>query len=390
MFLNDEYQMQSNKVPGKLYVSSRFKSMSDDPTDLRYGSLIIENSENLDYVKVKNEIQLRLTSGGRQEIKAVFHEDSRNIGTLTIQKFTVETGSPHKTYFTFRSDELNELIKFLYGIGIVDISTEGKFTVPNHELKQMILNENQARKLFRQNKELITSLVESDVKDKDVIALGYRRNELEFFQRLLTDPDYSILMKKKYGNSLERVWQVFFERNPWVFGYGLTLLYLSPLDGKKLEQVTSGYSVHGHGKRIDALLKSKGIISTLCFAEIKTPETALIGRESRPGCWSPSRDLVDAITQLQGTISRAIQDIYGKFKITDEEGYPTNEDVFLYKPKAFLIIGELSEFKNDQGIHEAQYRSFELFRKNINDIEILTFDELYERVKYIVNHSDRE
>ena len=57
-------------------------------------------------------------------------------------------------------------------------------------------------------------------------------------------------------------------------------------------------------------------------------------------------------------------------------------------PKSFLVIGNLNEFTNGHGVNEDQYRSFEIYRKNILSPEILTFDELYERTKYIVQHNE--
>ena len=43
-----------------------------------------------------------------------------------------------------------------------------------------------------------------------------------------------------------------------------------------LEQVTTGYSFAQSGKRTDALLKTRGYISSLCFVEIKTHTTPLL------------------------------------------------------------------------------------------------------------------
>lgn len=54
-------------------------------------------------------------------------------------------------------------------------------------------------------------------------------------------------------DSSEAVWQKFFEKNPWIFGYGLSYIHLSALDDKKLEQVVHGHTVSEHGKRVDAL-----------------------------------------------------------------------------------------------------------------------------------------
>ena len=52
--------------------------------------------------------------------------------------------------------------------------------------------------------------------------------------------------------------------------------------------------------------------------------------------------------------------------------------------RSFLIIGSLSQFVGEHGISEEQYRSFELLRRNMNNPEVITFDELYERARFIV------
>ena len=80
--------------------------------------------------------------------------------------------------------------------------------------------------------------------------------------------------------------------------------------------------------------------------------------------------------------NKKIQD---SVKLKNAEGFFSGEEVFNFHPKAYLIIGKLDEFKKDQEVHYDKYRSFELFRKNINSPEIITFDELYERAKFIVD-----
>ena len=52
------------------------------------------------------------------------------------------------------------------------------------------------------------------------------------------------------------------------------------------------------------------------------------------------------------------------------------------------MVGSLGEFVCQHGVNREQYRSFELFRRNTASPEILTFDELYERAKFIVHASD--
>ncbi len=140
---------------------------------------------------------------------------------------------------------------------------------------------------------------------------------------------------------------------------------------------------------MDALLKSKALISTLCFAEIKTHKTDLLSKSAyRGGCWAPSSELSGAVAQVQGTVSYAGETIFGKLSLTDPEGFPTAEEVFNFHPKSFVVIGSLSQFSGEHGVNQEQLRSFELYRRNIFQPEVITFDELYERAAHIVEASE--
>ena len=92
---------------------------------------------------------------------------------------------------------------------------------------------------------------------------------------------------------------------------------------------------------------------------------------------------------MQGTVAAATDTIRGKLTLTDSAGYPTGEEAFNYSPRAYLLIGSLRDFVGDQGVSEEQYRSFELLRQNTLSPEIITYDELYERAKFIVRASER-
>ena len=134
-------------------------------------------------------------------------------------------------------------------------------------------------------------------------------------------------------------------------------------------------------------MKTRGLIASLCFIEIKTHDAKLLASAPyRAGCWAPSDELVGAVAQVQGTVYGAVQQIGAKFVGQDKNGAPTGEEAFNYQPRSFLVIGNLSEFMGEHGVNAEQYRSFELYRRNTAWPEIITFDELYERASYIVNH----
>ena len=91
---------------------------------------------------------------------------------------------------------------------------------------------------------------------------------------------------------------------------------------------------------------------------------------------------------MQATVQDAVETIVRKLEPTGDDGAPTGETLFNFEPRAFLVAGSLGQFETDAGINEQKFRSFELFRRNTKRPEILTFDELYHRAKFIVEQDD--
>lgn len=383
----DNYE---NPKPGKTYISPSLAAFGQQDRKVRIASKVIESPSAYAFAKIKDETVLRHKEGAKTHIKATFFEDDRHIKVLTIQGYTTATEKPHNANFSFIGDEIGKLLEFIANIQAVSFSGKGSVNITDEELRRIVLSNHQARNLVEENEELFAEVVRSSITKKDIVAVGYRKKQLEVFRSLLEDQSYFEDMKARKECTDESLWQQFFEKNPWIFGYGLSYIYLASLNDKKLEQVVQGHHVGAYGKRVDALLKSKGVISSLCFVEIKTHKTPLLSaRPYRVGCWAPSGELAGAVSQVQGTVAAATDTIRGKLALTDNEGNPTGEEAFNYSPKAYLIAGSLTEFVGDHGVNQDQYRSLELFRRNTVSPELITFDELYERAKFIVHASER-
>ncbi len=323
------------------------------------------------------EIHLKATDNKQQEIKAYFYEDTRNIKTLTVQRWMVKTGNAHKESMVLYGEQLDLLLKFVQSLKGIPLNGKGKVSIPLDNALSRInepnITDENVLKYLKDNPTLINKIVENDLTENDVVSIGYRKKQLQIFKTMLTDDELK-----------ESDWQNFFEKNSWIFGYGLSYVFSTNLDDKKLEQVVSGFDFNNSGKRVDGLLKTAGFINSLCFVEIKTHKTPLLKKEYRAGCWNISDEFSGAITQIQNTVYLANKKIQDSVKIKDNEGYLSGEEIFNYNPKAYLVIGKLDEFTKNQEVHYDKYCSFELFRKNINSPEIITFDELYERAKFIV------
>lgn len=382
----DDYQ---NPKPGKTYISPSLQSFGDNDKRVRIASKVLPSVDGYEYAKERDEVVLRNKPDAATNITAKFIEDNRQIFVLTVQKFMNETGQPYGQGFSFVGEEIGKFCEFLASIQSIDFKNRSKVNITDEELRKLALTSHQAKYLVSENQELFEQILKSDVTTKDLVAIGYRKKQLEVFKNLLDDKEYFDILKDKKKCSSENLWQMYFEKNPWIFGYGLGYLFLSNLNDKKLEQMVQGYSVSSAGKRVDALMKTKGVISNFCFIEIKTNNTPLL--ESKPyrsGCWAPSRELSGAIAQVQGTVASAVENLSTKIEMKDAHGNPTGEEVFSYQPKSYLVVGDLAEFVNEIGVNNQKLRSFELLRKNTINPEILTFDELYERAKFIIQHSE--
>lgn len=379
MIDDPDYEFHRNKKIGKTYVSRRLDN------GLRIASKVMD-SEGLFYeAVVKDEVVLRVTPKARQEIVAKFFEDERRLRLVTLQRWNRDRGHPQeRVYFSFNNREIEKLLAFLTDVVNIHFPDAERLNIPDSALRSVIMTEDQAKAILTGNLDLVVRLAENEVTERDIVALGYRRTQLAHFECLLNDPQY--FTEQAQGRRPEAVWQAFFEANPWVFGYGLAYVFMDALDGRKLEQTVRGFSVAEPGKRADAL-KTRAEVSSLCFVEIKRHDTPLLSQTPyRKGVWAPSEDLVGGIVQVQETVRAAVRTISAPFRPTDETGNLTGEEIHGFEPRSYLVIGHLTEFQGEYGVNEERFRSFETFRRNVRQPEIITFDELFHRARFITNN----
>jgi hypothetical protein len=401
--MTEDYEYFRNKRADRVYLSKSLRQLEFQKDEhgnvqkmsraFRIVSKIVEAKESHQFIKDGREIVLRVTDGDRQEIKAKFYEDTRGIFTLTIQKYTRPSGVPHQAYFTFTGSEIATLYNFLRNIEVLPLSNASSQRLDDKFVEELVLTREQLFRLIDKQPDLVAELLRNEISARDVAELGHRRAQLAEFGKLLKDSAYVERIRATLGGNkrVEDVWQAFFERNSWIFGYGLNYFFNSSLEGKRLEQLVRGHDVAGSGKRVDALLRTRGIVSSLSFGEIKTHTTELmkkVTRAYRAECWQVSDELSGGIAQVQKTVQLALENIGSRLELTDEQGDPTGEQLHLYQPKAFLVIGSLAEFQSSQGLNRAKYSSFELFRRSVTNPEIITFDELYERARFIVESGE--
>lgn len=383
--MTDDKKYHDSKSPLKTYVSRRVTIKGDDA--LRIASKVFDSATDFDHVVEKDSAAIHATNGGRREIVAKFWENERGLKVLTIRAYR-DGNSSGAIHFSFVGPQIKRLTDFLDSIRSMPMQSTDSFSLSDFELSRLKLSQEQVEGLLRSNAALLAQIVRNDVTIGDVQALGYRREQLRRFNRLLREADFFSEEMVRLGvRRREDVWQRYFEANKWIFGFGLSLVVLGALEERALEQMVRGASLSGPGKTADAVLKTHGIISSLSFVEIKLHDTELLARAPyRSGAYAASSELAGAVAQSHATVHAALDNIRGRLEPVRSGGAPTGEVLYGIKPRSFVIAGQLSEFETEQGVNEQKYRSFEMFRRSLREPEVITFDELYHRARYIVDH----
>ncbi len=180
------------------------------------------------------------------------------------------------------------------------------------------------------------------------------------------------------ANRAEEWWQEFFERNTWIFGYGLNYQILKSVQAQPRY---GGLSVTGRGvQKGDYLQRTEAAVKFTVLVEIKRPDTKLLGNDQyRNGAWALGGEVAGGVVQMHANCSAWEKE--GSRNEANQERL-TQRGIFTVQPKGILVIGHTNQ------LNDRQKRStFEMFRRNMHNPEILTFDELYERAKFIVRHT---
>lgn len=185
----------------------------------------------------------------------------------------------------------------------------------------------------------------------------------------------------------EGYWQDFFMKNDWIFGYGLNYHFLNIVND---QPDYGGRNYTGKGsQRGDFLARTSGEIKFTVLVEIKTPNTQLFTykrngqlEENRNGACLLSRNLLGGISQIQINCRTWSIESQNKKNATPLE----KKSTFTVQPKGILVIGNTSELIDN----EDKINTFEEYRRNIHNPEIITFDELYERAKFIVESKNSD
>ncbi|MGH2551955.1 MAG: Shedu immune nuclease family protein, partial [Thermomicrobiales bacterium] len=143
-----------------------------------------------------------------------------------------------------------------------------------------------------------------------------------------------------------------------------------------------GTDLTGKGAdKVDYLLSTSGDARFTVLVDIKRPDSALMSpKEYRTNIYSVAKAVSGGVAQLQSYCHT-----------WENEGSRNLSNVshlngaMTHAPSGLLIVGNTAQFAD----LPPMARSFELFRRNTHNPEIITFDEPYTRTEFILSHQTR-
>lgn len=329
-----------------------------------------------------SEVHFNISS--KTLIKVIFLKETNDLEGLEIVKTVSGQEKQRLRLNKFNLAQVKEFLSFICQLNLGEISErrlrlhdEESYTIDDNlsnQIKKILFNSTQSSQLESWlNEGLYTA--------KDLVNTGFRKKQLSIFEKLLVDENYWKIYANEEGISSyseEKIWQHHFEKNSWVLGYGLQYRYISVL---QREAHLSSSTLNGRNTVITDYLMGDNRFTT--FVELKKPSTKLFNPNfNRSGTWCLSNDLIYAVSQILE------QKAAGQIKI-DGNQYLNGNHVKqnAYDSKVILVIGnwkEIEESANDLE-REIKRKTFELFRRDSRNIEILTYDELFERANFIVS-----
>ena len=188
------------------------------------------------------------------------------------------------------------------------------------------------------------------------------KNDMELVALETLIERYQEMMKTKVP---ETRWQEFLDTNSFI----LSLTFGYPIVKVRGQASVGGHRLSGSGETIADFLVKNNMTNNSAIIEIKTPNTKLLNKSPYRGeIYAPSSHLVGAVNQAlnqKHNFEREISRIKNNSRMYDLESYYV---------RCCLIIGKIPD-------DEDMKKSFELYRGNSKNVEVITFDEVLEKLR---------
>lgn len=215
-------------------------------------------------------------------------------------------------------------------------------------------------------KELFDKLsINTDFLSQDALAKTKEIVDTKYLQQILKQFKELIKLKTDSEN-LEKQWQKFLKENNWIF----STIFAQPVILYKDEAYVGGKNIDNKNGKFNDFLIKNSLSDNVSFLEIKTHKTKLVENKPYRGedVFSATKDLTGCIAQVLNQRDNFQKEFY-QTRVKSKGSFET------FNSKCVVLIGNLKD------LDENQKYSFELFRSNSRDVEIITFDELQTKIE---------
>jgi len=178
----------------------------------------------------------------------------------------------------------------------------------------------------------------------------------------------------------EPAWGKFFDKNRWIFGLGLRYQFLNQLQD---QADYGGSDFTGKGtQKGDFLHYTVGDDAKfIVLVEIKRPDSEIFqanskGQKYRNGVPGFNVEFANALSQVQ--VNSRTWEVEGSRTDANRSKLEL-QSVYTVQPRSLLIYGCTSQLNTPERLS-----CFEIFRGQLKNTEIVTYDELLNRAKFII------
>ncbi|MEC4836353.1 Shedu immune nuclease family protein [Mycobacteroides chelonae] len=194
---------------------------------------------------------------------------------------------------------------------------------------------------------------------QDLAWRGYLNHGVDVIEQALTAWEASD------KDESEEHWQQFLQEQPYL----INLIFPGPVAVHQGKAYLGGKKIDNTGGQIVDFLLEHSIGGSAALLEIKRPSTKLLMKTPYRGSeiLTPSSELVGSVSQILN---------YRDTVVTQN-----NSSLNVFMPTCVVLAGNYADELDSDG----KKRSFELYRTSLNGVSIVTYDELFDRLRKILD-----
>ena len=350
--------------------------------------------------KAYNNFLISRNSKSRTLCEISFHKSSKTNKYLprpTFKRIATNgdiQSTRSKDKVTIRFDDSEDAIRFWQLMGflfnykdLVDIGDfEDTFQVVSKDAYTLEFTDKSELEKIEDLRELI-GVSDLNYNQLKTLTFENRKKNLRAFYYLLKDiRDSRKIYQEKYSvqQGEEHLWHHFLQNNDWILGLNADLRFIS--DFMDEQKVGIENSIGSESPKVDLL----GISEFTTLIELKhcTSNIFKVNKsKGRANTWDFTTDFIEGISQCLGQKNELEKSFETKVFVDTDKKRLAKDGIETIDPKSLLLIGNkkrefpINELDNTNILKN---KTLERFRRNNRNIDVITFDELFERSYHIV------